>query len=229
LTRKKWGEQWDTQSMNCLLDSGPNPLFRNALSAVTHQKCLVIGAGGEVSLVGGFCNNIVAINIARDSLQKIRKFNADLIIADAQRLPLKDSCVDMVVCKSTLHHLSDLNYSIREIKRVASVGSDIFLYEPNVLNFIAFIGRKLFPTDIHDPTEKPFNPFKLRKVIQKNFKVLNETDFFILVHAIPVLQKKLRIPANLRILSALSILDAFLCKTFFKNFSWIIVFTLRKI
>ena len=107
------------------------------------------------------------------------------------------------------------------------VGADIFLYEPNVLNFIAFLGRKLFPTNIHDPTEKPFNPFKLRDVIEKNFTVLNETDFFVFVHAIPILQKKLKIPPNLFILNSLSIFDSFLCKTFFKNFSWILVFTLK--
>jgi ubiquinone/menaquinone biosynthesis C-methylase UbiE len=65
------------------------------------------------------CDNVVAINISRETLQRIRRFNADLILANAKRLPLKDSCVDEVVSKSTLHHLSDLDYSVLEIKRVA--------------------------------------------------------------------------------------------------------------
>lgn len=191
--RKNWGGQWDNQSMAYLLDSGPTPLFRNAISKINHNRCVVLGAGSEVSLVSEYCNNIVALNISREQLQSLKKFSVDLILADAQRLPLKESCTDLIVCKSTLHHLTDLNESIQEIKRVTSSNSEVFLYEPNLLNFIAFLGRKLFPTNIHDPTEKPFNPFILRRVINDNFNVVNETDFFVFAHLFPIIQKKIEL------------------------------------
>ena len=214
--------------MGCLLDSGPNPLFRSALSSADSHKCLVLGAGSEVGLVSGFCDYIVGVNVSREELQRIKRFNANLILADGQRLPIKNSCVDLVVCKSTLHHLSDLSYSVLELKRVTSIGAHVFLYEPGVLNFIAFLGRKLFPTNIHDPSERPFNPFNLRKVVAQHFEVINETDFFLFVHIIPLLEKNLNVSHHPRLLRGLSSFDALLCRTFLKNFSWIIVFTLRK-
>jgi SAM-dependent methyltransferase len=214
--------------MNYLLDSGPNVLFRNALSKGGRHECLILGAGSEMGLVSEFCSNIVGINVSRETLQRIKRFDADLILADAQRLPLKDACVDLVVCKSTLHHLSDLSHSVLEIKRVALSNAHIFLYEPGVLNFIAFLGRKLFPTDIHDPSERPFNPSNLRKVVTKHFEVNNETDFFVFVHIIPILEKKLNVPNNPRLLKGLSSFDALLCRTFLRNFSWILVFNLSK-
>ena len=175
-------------------------MFRTALSTVGSNECLVLGAGGEVALVSEFCDNVVAVNISREALQGIKRFNANLILADAQRLPLKDSCVDLLVCKSTLHHLNDLNCSVSEIKRVTLNNADVFLYEPNKLNFIAFLGRKLFPTEIHDPSEKPFNPFILRVVVSNNFEVINEKEFFVFTHFIPILEKKLKINNNLAVL-----------------------------
>lgn len=164
--------------MAYLVNSGPNSLFRSVLSRAGSHECLVLGAGNEVGLVSEFCNDVVGINVSRETLQRIKRFNANLILADAQRLPIKDACVDLVVCKSSLHHFSDINHSVLEIKRVTMQGSYVFLLEPGLLNIIAFFGRKLFPTNIHEPSERPFIPANLKKVLAKQFEVVNETDFF---------------------------------------------------
>ena len=125
-------------------DSGPNRIFRNTLSNNKSHKCLVLGIGNEVGIISEYCDNVIGINISPEYLQKIRGFNADLILADAQMLPIKDSCVDLIVCKSSLHHLTDLNHSVLEIKRVMIQGSYFFLYEPGLLNIIAFFWSKAF-------------------------------------------------------------------------------------
>lgn len=215
--------------MNYLLELGPYTLFRNVLVDASNGRCLVLGAGGDLRIVSGFSASIVGINLSLHDLQSARRFKADLILCDARRLPLKLSCIDLVVCKSTLHHLGDLNLPLSEWNRVLRNGSLVFLFEPGMLNFVAFLGRKLFPTDRHESSEKPLNPFPLRMVLAKNFEILNETEFFLFIHIIPILGKYLRILKGHQFLRATSNIDAFFCRTILKNFCWILTFTLRKI
>jgi SAM-dependent methyltransferase len=214
--------------MGYLLDSGPNPLFKKTLLDAASVRCIVLGAGQETGLIEKFCGNVIGINILRDELPKRKGHNVDLIMCDAQVLPIRESSVDFVVCKSTLHHLNNINNSITEINRVSSKGSYIFFYEPGLLNLIALFGRKIFPTVIHDPSEKPFNPVNLRKVLSKNFEVVKEADFFLFVHIIPILGKTFKIFRNRFLIAGLCSFDSFLCKTYLRNFSWILVFTMRK-
>ena len=228
LLRRKWGAQWNKQSMNYLLNTGPNYSFESALLNAQSHNCLVLGAGNEVGLINEFCDNIIGLNVSRETLKRIKQFGINLILADAQQLPIKDNCVDLVVCKSSLHHLSDLNGSILGIKRVAVSGSYVFLYEPGLLNIIAFFGRKVFPTDIHEPSEKPFIRTNLRNSLVAEFEVINEADFFLFVHVFPILEKKLNMALPLWLLKGFSTFDAMLCRTFLKNLSWVLTFTLRK-
>ncbi|MCW4024243.1 MAG: class I SAM-dependent methyltransferase [Candidatus Bathyarchaeota archaeon] len=226
--RRNWGAQWNIASMKYLLDSGPDLLFKSAIAKVDSHDCIVLGAGKEVALVNEYCPNIIGINLSKETLQRIRRFNTHRILADAQKLPIKDSCVDLVVCKSALHHFSNLNDSILEIKRVTVQRSYVFLYEPGLLNIIAFLGRKVFPTNIHDPTERPFVLSILRRTLAKHFEIVNEMEFFVFVHIIPILENALKLTSHPRLLKGLSSFDELLCKTFFKNFCWIMTFTLRK-
>lgn len=214
--------------MGNMLNSGPNHFFRSALLRANSNGCLVLGAGSEVELVNEYCDNIIGINVSRATLQRIKRFNANLILGDAQRLPLKDSCVDLVICKSALHHFSNLNTSLLEIKRVTVHGSYVFLYEPGLLNMIAFFGRKIFPTDIHEPSEKPFILSSLRRLLDKHFDILNEKEFFVFVHSIPILEKAFKIKVYSSLLRWLLRFDELLCRTYFKNFCWVMTFTLRK-
>jgi len=186
-----------------------------------------VGAGGELGMVSEYCSSI-GVNLSPDHLKEAKRFQADLILCDARRLPLRQSCVDLIVCKSTLHHLGDLSLPLSEWHRVLRNESLVFLFEPGVLNFIAFLGRKLFPTDIHEPSENPLNPFHLRKALTKNFETLNETEFFLFVHMVPLLARYVKIIKNIKFLRLLSNIDTLFCKTYLKNFSWIMTFTLRK-
>lgn len=225
--KRKWGAQWNNQSMKYLLDSGPIVSFRSFLSDAKKNRCLVLGSGNEVEIVSEFCNDVVGVNVSLEALKRINRFNVNLILADAQRLPIKDSCMDRVVCKSTLHHL-DLSQSLLEINRVTTKGSNIFLYEPGLLNFVAFLGRKVFPTNIHEPSEKPFIQANLRKALNNQFELIKENNFFVFVHSIPILEKALNLATHPRLLKWCSNFDAFLCRTYFKNLSWIMTFTLIK-
>jgi SAM-dependent methyltransferase len=210
------------------MESGPKIHFKNMLSTLSNCSCLVIGDSGETNQVCKFSDNVVGVNISFDELRKSKGSGAHLIICDGQKLPLKASYFDVIICRSTLHHLSNLNEALAEMNRILAKDSRVFLHEPGILNFIAFLGRRFFPTNIHDVDEKPFNPIILRKTLSIHFKIINEVDFFLIVHAFPILGKRLKVFGNHHFLRAMLSFDNVLCKTFFKNLCWISIFLLEK-
>ncbi|MFB3889925.1 MAG: class I SAM-dependent methyltransferase [Candidatus Bathyarchaeia archaeon] len=195
-----------------------------------NESCLVLGAGPETAQISELAHDTLGINICMDELRAIKDSGVDahLIRADAQKLPLKSSYFGFVLCRATLHHLGNLNGALTELNRVLKRGSHVYLHEPGILNFAAFLGRRFFPTDIHDPTEKPFNPIVLRKTLLKNFKIVKEEDLFIYAHVFPVLGKRLPLLNNRHLLKAMFGLDNALSKTFLGNLCWIFIFVLRK-
>ncbi|MBS7646792.1 class I SAM-dependent methyltransferase [Candidatus Bathyarchaeota archaeon] len=133
---------------------------------------------------------IVGINISRKELQKIDKRIACIVLGDAQRLPFKGSSFNVIVCKSTLHHLADPSKGILEMQRVLCEGGSVIFYESGALNPIAAIGRKFFPTDIHVRSERPFVPIVLKEMLGKaRFNIVNEGYFFLFIHIFPILGK----------------------------------------
>jgi SAM-dependent methyltransferase len=214
--------------MNYIMESGPNTVFKNILPTISKCSCLVLGAGPETNAICEFGDEVVGVNISFDELRRLKGSGACLILCDAQKLPLKASYFDVIICRSTLHHLSNLNAALAEMNRVLMKDSRIFLHEPGILNFIAFLGRRFFPTDIHCSSEKPFSPIILRRTLSKRFRILSEVDFFLIVHAFPILGRRMKIFSNPHLLRAILRLDNELCKTFLKNLCWISIFLLEK-
>ena len=53
----------------------------------------------------------------------------DLRVADAERLPLTDEAVDLVVCVDSLHHYPDPAAALREMRRVTRPGGGLVIGE----------------------------------------------------------------------------------------------------
>lgn len=74
---------------------------------------------------------IIAIDLSQNMLKKARSNIEEarldnciiLICADAERLPFKDESFQIVLCHSTIHHLSNPLLAINEILRVVKKGS----------------------------------------------------------------------------------------------------------
>ncbi|MCK4733514.1 MAG: hypothetical protein KAT65_13765, partial [Methanophagales archaeon] len=70
-----------------------------------------------------------------------------------------------------LHHL-DLDKTLAECHRVLSKNGSMLIMEPNALNPLMAIGRKLVHMDICTEDEKPFSPGKFEKgIAESNFKI----------------------------------------------------------
>lgn len=226
---RDWGAQWNKQAMDYLFELGSSVSFERMLARTCTGDCLILGVGSEINLVNRFSNDVVGINISREELLQIEGSKADLILGDAHCLPFKEASFDAVVSKSTLHHFIDLNGAMEELRKVLREGGYVVLYEPGLLNPIAFFGRQLFPTNIHVASERPFVPTSLKKVIVSfKFKIIEEEYYYLFVHIFPILAKRVVFLRKSKLLKFLYRFDALLCRTFLRNLCWVLIFVLRK-
>ena len=81
----------------------------------------------------------IATDISSEMLEKLRgslsaaSFQVETAVAPADRLPMADSCADVVVINSALHHFPDVPNALREAARVLKPGGLLaVMHEPNV-------------------------------------------------------------------------------------------------
>jgi len=69
--------------------------------------------------------------------------SARFVCGDAVRLPFSDSSFDLVLCRDVLHHLTDREGALREIRRVCKPGGKVWIIEPNgrnpLIRLLAFL------------------------------------------------------------------------------------------
>jgi len=64
-------------------------------------------------------------NLIRDGSYR----DADLLVADAHKMPFRDYAVDIIVSTGTLHHIRSPTELFRECLRVLKVGGEAWIYE----------------------------------------------------------------------------------------------------
>lgn len=225
---RSWGSQWNKQSMDYLLKLGSNSSLERYVGEICTGNCLVLGAGSETNLVARYSDAIVGINICREELLRIGGRRTELIIADAHWLPFREASFDAIVSRSVLHHLS-IYVAMKELRQVLRKGGNVILYEPGLLNPLAFFGRQFFPTDRHVASEQPFIPSSLKKVIFSfEFKIIKEEYYYLFVHFFPIIAKWVAFFKKSDILKLSYRFDALLCRTFLKNLCWILILVLKK-
>lgn len=102
------------------------------------------GTGFVTSFELPIYKTVVAADVSRRMLQVVKKrfahFNSlDLVVCDAEHLPLKSEIADLVSVSSALHHLPKPFNSIKEISRIPKDGGFLYLTrEPNSYEFARF-------------------------------------------------------------------------------------------
>ena len=117
---------------------------------------------------------VVGIDISASLIKGARKVapeSVGFVIADCMNLPFKNNKFDLIIGIGVLHHL-DLDKTLIECHRVLSKKGSMLFMEPNALNPLMAIGRKLVHMDICTEDEKPFAPSKFKKgIAESNFKI----------------------------------------------------------
>jgi SAM-dependent methyltransferase len=163
-------------------------LIKQVLQAKRPRLILDYGCGGGwFSLLlfrWGF--DVVGMDVSKSMVKSAKLVcpEADFIVCDAMRLPLRDGIFDFLIGISILHHLS-LKHAFSELRRISLARSVFLFMEPNSLNPFSAFGRKFFPMEAHTKGEKQFTPGYLRDALRSaNFNV--ERCFAMFFLALPV-------------------------------------------
>ena len=166
-------------------------------------------------------NRVISIDLNISRLKQCRK--AEPILGNILYLPFKENSFDAIFARAILHHVPEkLDKCLGEIKRTIKNEGLILIEEPGYFNPIAYFARKFFPTTIHDPNEKPFDPKFLEKKISEYFEI-KEIEYYCIFsypmpHIIPRLPQSLR-PLAREITKILYNIDKSLLKfKFFQKF-----------
>jgi ubiquinone/menaquinone biosynthesis C-methylase UbiE len=115
-------------------------------------------------------------------MPKLRGFRSKVpgglaVLGDATSLPIIDRCVDMVICKSLTHHLTDLmlEQALNESQRVLRPGGHIILLDA-VLSRQRLAGKILWRLD---RGSYPRTDDDLRKRLEDRFQIIYWEKFAI--------------------------------------------------
>ena len=117
----RWGKQYLDA---CHRDHAFVERWQTATGSWSNKVVVDIGCGpGNVyASVGGTPHLLVGVDISPGALQMAQKIGYQPLCADAQELPLKSACADIVVMNAALHHCDDMEAVLREAARLVKPG-----------------------------------------------------------------------------------------------------------
>lgn len=152
------------------------------LDWLPRKRCLVLDYGcgnGEVShFLVRHDHDVVAFDLSKGMIRYARKVTDSsriaYLVASGESLPLRNEIFDAVVGVGVFHHLNLLK-GLRECQRSLKQNGRLELMEPNTLNPVSFVGRRIMRTSIHTQKETTFTPWLLRDTIAETKFDLIET------------------------------------------------------
>ncbi|MFQ5821299.1 MAG: class I SAM-dependent methyltransferase [Candidatus Heimdallarchaeota archaeon] len=135
-----------------------NEMVKSELQAVKPERILDFGCGGGwlSKVLASSCEcEVVGIDFSRSLINSAKRAvpTANFIVGDCANLPFREKSFDVIVGIAILHHL-DISSALTECNRVTAEGSLLLFMEPNRLNPISALGRKLSPMEIHTVGEQ---------------------------------------------------------------------------
>ena len=113
-------------------------VFQSWFSCLSPQmKLLDLGCGTAhlSSEMASFVDYVVGLDISPSMIREAKKRqtpkNIDLIVGDAENLPLRTTCFEAVIVSGFLHHTKYLEKCIREISRILKLEGIFYALEPN--------------------------------------------------------------------------------------------------
>ena len=176
-------EVWDKIIFPNVIRKRENELISDLVEKIKPKRILDFGCGtGWLSkMLSSNGYHTVGVDIsdwlvrnARASCSESEK--SQFIVGDGMNLPFRAGIFDLTVGIGALHHL-DPDQGLAECYRVTSKKGVLLLMEPNKLNPIGAIGRKIAPLDTHTKGEKPFTPMELRKALLRNGWVIRSFKY----------------------------------------------------
>jgi len=97
------------------------------------------GTGYGTQLLAKTAKHVYGVDVAQDAIDYAKKNysrkNVTFLLGDAERIPLEDNSVDVVVSFETIEHIKDYQGFLAEIKRVLKPGGQAIVSTPNDKEF----------------------------------------------------------------------------------------------
>ncbi len=188
------------------MDTEANLVLWRGLSEMPLR--LVDGPGDWVADLGGGNANFVrplagkgarllSIDVDANALRGAPVRGARPVRGTALALPVADGALDAIAGRAVLHHVPEaLDDALREVHRVVKPRGLVLFQEPTSGNWIANTARRRFPTDLHDPHERPLPYEAYIDAVARRFEILEAGPHFLLAYLMPHLAA--RIPEDRR-------------------------------
>ena len=172
-------ETWDTIIFPKVIRKRETELIISQVEKVKPKRILDFGCGpGWLSkLFSSIGYSVVGIDASSSLIRSASKSSSELsrfIVGDCTTLPFKDNAFDFIIGISIFHHL-EAEAAFHECHRVSTDSATLFLMEPNKLNPLAALGRKI--TNVQTESEKPFYPRRLVNTIAKTGWTIREIRY----------------------------------------------------
>jgi SAM-dependent methyltransferase len=173
-------EVWDSVIFPNVIRKRELGLILSQLEKVKPERILDFGCGAGwlsrfLSTRGYHVTGIDASGALIKSAVQSSSEMPGMVVGDCLGLPFRDASFDFIVGMAIFHHL-DADEAFRECWRVSTPGAKLLLMEPNKLNPVAFVGRKI--TNVQTEDENPFSPGQLVNTLIKTGWFIEEIKYF---------------------------------------------------
>jgi ubiquinone/menaquinone biosynthesis C-methylase UbiE len=122
------------------------------------------GSGYGTYIMAGEAEKVIGVDVDEESVKyaqrNYKRPNTEFKVGDAEKIPLEDASVDVVVTFETVEHIKNYKKFLSEIKRVLKPGGFAIISTPNDLEF---------PEGNHFHLHE-FTHDELKKVLKEYFK-----------------------------------------------------------
>jgi 2-polyprenyl-3-methyl-5-hydroxy-6-metoxy-1,4-benzoquinol methylase len=144
------------------------------------KRVLDFGCGGGwlSKVLASYGCEIVGVDVSRSLILSAKKTSptVNFVVGDCINLPFRERSFDAIVGVAILHHLN-IHEALIECNRVTAKDSLLLFMEPNKLNPIAALGRKILPMGTHTKTEKPLTLPELNQCFAKTSLSIKEIKY----------------------------------------------------
>lgn len=130
-------------------------------------------------------DDVVGLDASKRALgiAKKRTKKYALILGDAQKLPFRDACFDVLIAKDVLEHMTNDLHVISEINRVSKLGAKLIVYVPYTFDTLNLSIEYLLKNCLGYSIDKfvghlrRYDCFDITNKLQKGFLISHTTYF----------------------------------------------------